>query len=119
MKTNSSNLLHSTLVAALAMGAFTAAALAGPSTQFANRPSTAPSAAKTAAAALAKCDGCKTTLTWAATDRSPAGKGAPAARVIGKQHDCTGCAGGIVAAAGQVKDTMAHSKECAPRLCCK
>ena len=105
-------------------GLFAAAALAGPPPQFWNRPAAKPAAqvdapAKVETPAPAKCDGCERTPIWVSNDRSPAGKGAPAARVVGSKHSCSRCTGVTTAQNGKVKNNMTHAAGCAALLCCK
>jgi hypothetical protein len=112
-----------TLVGISASGLLAAAAFAGPGPQFWNRPAATsapkPDAPKTEVPATAKCDGCKTTPIWVFNDRGPAGKGTPAARVVGKKHECVRCTGALANESGKVKNNMAHNAVCGPLLCCK
>lgn len=115
MKTTPSNWTRTSL-GLLASIIMAGSALSGPSPQF----STVPAAkVQPKVAAKAKCDGCKTTPIWAPGDRSPAGKGAPAARVVGTKHECTYCAATVVREKGSVKDTMVHKAPCQDLLCCR
>ena len=117
MKTLSSARTLALLAAALALGSFSAVALAGPGPQYWNK---APAAAP-AAPAAPKCTGCTTTTTtpFASNDRGPAGKGANYAGVTKTTHGCTLCTGTIETAKGQTKDTMTRAAACGTMLCCK
>lgn len=106
----------------LVSGACVAAAWAGPGPQFWKGSSPAPGkapAAKTHATAAAKCEGCKTTPIWVVSDRGPAGKGLPGARIVGSTHSCARCTGTIATQNGTAKDGMTHHVACGPLLCCK
>ena len=110
-------------LAVLAGGFFAVAALAGPGPQYWNRP-TPPPAEKPAPAKMdehptGKCDGCKSTPIWVISDRGPAGKGVPGARVTGYSHSCAGCVGKIATENGKTKADMKHSAGCATMVCCK
>src|SRR5688572_24929035 len=111
------NLMRS-VAGIIVSGFFAAAALAGPGPQFWNRPAAKP-APKPDATTTAKCEGCKTTPIWAPSDRSPAGKGAPSARVIGTKHECGRCAGTLTREHGKMKDGMTRDAACVPIGCCK
>lgn len=114
MKTNT---LLRTSMGILAGGFFAAVALAGPSPQYWNRPAAKPAVVK--ANEAAKCGGCQTTPIWTSTERAPAGKGAPAARITGYAHACNGCAGQIATNNGKTTTDMKHGAGCATMACCK
>lgn len=101
-----------------------ALALAGPGPQYFNRATTQPApksapAPQTSTPVAGKCDGCKTTTTWAIRDRGPAGKGVPGASIVGSQHSCARCTGTVVTQNGKVSQGMTHSAICSQVLCCK
>lgn len=103
---------------------FAALALAGPGPQYFNRTTAQPAAKpapalKSEAPVAGKCDGCKTTTTWAIRDRGPAGKGVPGASIVGSQHSCARCTGAVVTQNGKTIHGMTHSAVCGPVLCCK
>jgi hypothetical protein len=104
-------------------GILAAAALAGPGPQYWNRPATKPApkseAPKVEPPVVAQCEGCKTTPIWVSSNRHPAGKGSPRARVVGSTHSCTYCTGTVAAQNGKVKDGMTHDAGCGALLCCK
>ena len=110
------NLIRSS-VGIIVSGFFAAAVFAGPGPQYWNRPAAKP--LKSEAPTAAKCEGCKTTPIWGPSDRSPAGKGAPSARVIGTKHECARCAGAVASEHGKAKDSMTRDALCGSMLCCK
>ena len=107
-------------------GIIAAVAFAGPGPQYWNRSAPTPKAkaeaeavTKTEAPVAGKCDGCKTTPIWVVSDRGPAGKGIPGARIVGSTHSCARCTGTLATQNGKVKDGMTHNAGCGPLLCCK
>lgn len=115
MKTRT--LIHSS-IGVLVSGLFAAAALAGPGPQYWIRSAAKP-APKTEAPIVGKCDGCRTSNIWVVSDRGPAGKGVPGARITGTRHECARCTGAVASENGTVKNSMAHNAACGPLLCCK
>ena len=115
MKTLTSARTLALLAATLALGSFSAVALAGPGPQYWNK------APAPAVPATPKCAGCTTTTTtpFASNDRGPAGKGANYAGVTKTTHGCSICTGTIETAKGQTKDTMTRAAACSTLLCCK
>jgi len=104
------------LATAWFLGAFAAAAFAGPSTQFSNRPATP---AQTGASATAGCPASKTTDIRVAASRGPAGKSTTEWTAVGATHECTKCQGGVGTTKSGTADTMVRDAAmCAPRACC-
>lgn len=121
---NACRTLIQTSVACAVSGFFAAVAFAGPGPQYWNRPAPKPApkvegAPTTEAPVTGKCDGCKTTPIWVVSDRGPAGKGVPGARIVGSIHSCARCTGTVATQNGKVKDGMTHNAGCGPLLCCK
>jgi hypothetical protein len=110
-------------VGIVASGLFVAAALAGPGPQYwaksPAKPAEKPAPPKMDEHPTGKCDGCKTTPIWVVSDRGPAGKGVPGARVTGYAHSCSGCGGKIAMENGKTKAEMKHSAGCTALVCCK
>jgi hypothetical protein len=113
-----------TSVGLFASGVFAAAVSAGPSPQYWHQMERirAENAAKQktdAPSKVVKCEGCNTNPIWTANDRTPAGKGAPGARVVGYTHSCARCTGAVVTEKGKAKDGMTRAAACEAMQCCK
>lgn len=118
MNSNLSAKFSLTTATVLFLGAFAAAAFAGPGPQFWNRPAPSPKADQPAAPAAA-CPSCKTTDTRVATQHGPAGKGATEWTTVGAKHECAMCVGAITTAQNGSNDAMVRdAMMCGPKLCC-
>jgi hypothetical protein len=111
--------LLQTAVTIMASSLLAGAALAGPGPQFWHRPAPKPAPAKMDEHPTGKCEGCKTTPIWVVSERAPAGKGIPRARITGSSHACTGCSGKNTMENGQARPDMQHAAGCAKLVCCK
>ena len=117
MNPNLSAKLSLTTAAVLFLGAFAAAAFAGPGPQYWNRQS-ASTKTDQPAATTAACSACKTTDTRAVTQHGPAGKGTTESTTVGTKHECSMCAGTITTAQSGSTDTMVRGAAmCGPKLC--
>jgi len=116
MNSNLSTKLSIAVASACFLGAFAAAALAGPAPQFFQR--TATSAKADSPAALA-CPSCKTTDIYVATQHGPAGKGTTEWTTVGKKHECAMCSGAIDSDKAGTADTMVRDAlKCGTKPCC-
>ena len=98
------------------LGAFAAAAFAGPPSGSYLRPVAPITPAK---AATAVCSGCKTTPIVVANSVGPAGKGHVVWTKVGTKHECAFCSGAIVAKTDGTTDRMnREAMKCGPKACC-
>lgn len=106
----------------LGSGLLAAAALAGPGPQPGHSAPPPPEKAprvKVDGHPTGKCEGCRMVPIWVISDRGPAGKGVPGARVTGYSHSCTGCVGKNRTENGKTTLGMQHGPACAALGCCK
>jgi hypothetical protein len=121
MNTNSPSFRALVLAGAL-LGTLATASFAGPGPQYWIRPAkpSAPAAkSETPAPVATACAGCKTTNIVTVSDRGPAGKGVPGARIAGTKHECSLCSGSVSREDGKSSGTITHTAACGSIACCK
>ena len=116
MNANLATKLSLAAATACFLGAFAAAAFAGPSTQWAIRP---PAPAKADSSTTLACPACKTTDIRIAQQHGPAGKGTTEWGTVGSKHACALCQGAITSTNTGTTDAMVRNAlQCGTKLCC-
>lgn len=116
MNSNLTTKLSIATATACLIGAFAAAAFAGPPPQLTIRP---PAAAKAEVAPNTDCPACKTSDIRVARQSGPAGKSTTEWTTVATKHECSMCQGAMTSAQSGSTDSMVHNAmNCGPKLCC-
>ena len=116
MNSNLTAKLRLAAATACFLGAFAAAAFAGPPPLLTIRP---PAAAKVDTSTNLACPACKTTDIRVAKQHGPAGKCTTEWTTVGMKHECAMCQGAITSAPAGTTDAMVRDAlKCGPKLCC-
>ena len=116
MNSNLTTKLSVAAATACFLGAFAAAAFAGPPPQLTIRP---PAAAKADTSTSLACPACQTTDVRVAREHGPAGKSSTEWTTVSTQHECAMCQGAITSAKAGTTDAMVRDAlKCGPKLCC-